>query len=211
MSSGILACGTYFSEDGLIASVVLLLLVKPLAYFGYVEAFRFRVSRAIPMTTGQAAKLAGVRALLGVLFIGGGALVVGQFGRSDVSILLASWVYMFLARVSAWWFVGSKLAQLRGHRLVGWIIGGTALNAGIDLAVVGGLAGGWVFPVGAAVGIGVFVWVLRATGRRDSLLGRFADWPTCSSCGYNLTGNLSGICPECGTGVKGARSAVSGV
>jgi hypothetical protein len=23
--------------------------------------------------------------------------------------------------------------------------------------------------------------------------------PQCASCGYNLTGNLSGICPECGT------------
>ena len=26
----------------------------------------------------------------------------------------------------------------------------------------------------------------------------------CQSCGYNLKGNLSGVCPECGTGVKPA-------
>jgi hypothetical protein len=32
----------------------------------------------------------------------------------------------------------------------------------------------------------------------------FGGWPTrapglCASCGYNLTGNASGVCPECGT------------
>jgi predicted amidophosphoribosyltransferase len=27
------------------------------------------------------------------------------------------------------------------------------------------------------------------------------DVPECASCGYNLTGNQSGICPECGTRV----------
>ena len=26
------------------------------------------------------------------------------------------------------------------------------------------------------------------------------DRGTCQSCGYNLTGNVSGVCPECGTG-----------
>lgn len=201
-----LACGPYFSDDGLIASIALLLLVKPLAYFAYVEAFRFRVSRAIPMTVGQAVKIAAVRALLGTLLIGGGAFVVAQFGRSD-SILLVSWAYMFAARIGAWWFVGRKLADLRGHRLVGWIIGGTALNTAIDLAVVGGLAAGWIFPVGAAAIIAVFVCILRATGRRESLRLRFADFPACGVCHYNLTGNLSGICPECGTPVPTIAAA----
>jgi hypothetical protein len=26
--------------------------------------------------------------------------------------------------------------------------------------------------------------------------------PTCRECGYNLTGNVSGICPECGAEVE---------
>lgn len=26
--------------------------------------------------------------------------------------------------------------------------------------------------------------------------------PTCAKCGYNLTGNVSGICPECGSAVS---------
>ena len=28
----------------------------------------------------------------------------------------------------------------------------------------------------------------------------------CVSCGYNLTGNVSGICPECGTEIAGVKS-----
>lgn len=28
----------------------------------------------------------------------------------------------------------------------------------------------------------------------------------CTACGYNLTGNMSGICPECGTPVNPARA-----
>ena len=34
----------------------------------------------------------------------------------------------------------------------------------------------------------------------------FADGiPRCVSCGYNLTGNVSGVCPECGTGFSDTR------
>lgn len=31
---------------------------------------------------------------------------------------------------------------------------------------------------------------------------KVAKIPTCSSCGYNLTGNVSGVCPECGSRCK---------
>jgi hypothetical protein len=31
--------------------------------------------------------------------------------------------------------------------------------------------------------------------------------PTCMKCGYNLTGNVSGICPECGTACPAAAAA----
>lgn len=27
--------------------------------------------------------------------------------------------------------------------------------------------------------------------------------PTCVSCGYDMTGNASGVCPECGAAIKG--------
>jgi len=35
----------------------------------------------------------------------------------------------------------------------------------------------------------------RRTRRRDQF--------TCTCCNYNLTGNISGVCPECGTAVAG--------
>jgi len=38
------------------------------------------------------------------------------------------------------------------------------------------------------------IWIYRLRRRR---LRR--GQPLCLSCGYNLTGNTSGICPECGT------------
>ena len=33
------------------------------------------------------------------------------------------------------------------------------------------------------------------------------DGMLCHSCGYDLTGNESGICPECGTGVPAMAMA----
>ena len=32
---------------------------------------------------------------------------------------------------------------------------------------------------------------------------RELGYPICIPCGYNLTGNTSGVCPECGTGIEG--------
>ena len=28
------------------------------------------------------------------------------------------------------------------------------------------------------------------------------EYPKCRECGYNLTGNVSGVCPECGTEIE---------
>jgi len=43
------------------------------------------------------------------------------------------------------------------------------------------------------------VYVINLTRRRRS--GRTPGFQKCSSCGYNLTGNTSGVCPECGAPV----------
>ena len=40
--------------------------------------------------------------------------------------------------------------------------------------------------------------------RRDRLIRRRRLAGLCLTCGYNLTGNLSGRCPECGTAHRGA-------
>jgi hypothetical protein len=31
-------------------------------------------------------------------------------------------------------------------------------------------------------------------------------YPVCSECGYNLTGNVSGVCPECGTRMEAKKT-----
>jgi hypothetical protein len=46
-------------------------------------------------------------------------------------------------------------------------------------------------------------WFLLRLCRRGRPLGR------CSACGYNLTGNISGVCPECGTPVSQKLEAVA--
>jgi predicted RNA-binding Zn-ribbon protein involved in translation (DUF1610 family) len=49
------------------------------------------------------------------------------------------------------------------------------------------------------IGIGTFV---EAWQRRKRRLERLQTFPRCRVCGYNLTGNHSDICPECGTIVR---------
>lgn len=38
---------------------------------------------------------------------------------------------------------------------------------------------------------------------RSNLRTVGSSYPLCNICGYNLTGNVSGICPECGTTIVG--------
>jgi len=199
MSPPILACGPDFAPDALAASLVMYLLVKPLAYFGFIRAFRYRVSRAIPMTTRQAVKLAAWRSFLGFVLVGGGAIA---FAQSNVeSGALIGWIYAYVTRVFSWWIVGKLGASLRGHRMVGWVIGGTLLNIGFDIATVAGLLGGFLGMAVVVIIIGVVILAVEQTGKRAELQMRFSKDPLCLNCGYNLTGNLSGVCPECGTAI----------
>ncbi len=43
------------------------------------------------------------------------------------------------------------------------------------------------------------IWLIRRYRSRPPRIG------FCQKCGYNLTGNFSGICPECGTEI-GAKT-----
>jgi hypothetical protein len=56
-----------------------------------------------------------------------------------------------------------------------------------------------------AVAIGVLVGVRSAKPEADPHRG-----PHCRRCGYDLTGNVSGACPECGTPVPDHASAPPG-
>ncbi len=50
------------------------------------------------------------------------------------------------------------------------------------------------------IGLGMVIWYTRLDIRRR-LRTQLAQTgiPICIPCGYNLTGNKSGVCPECGT------------
>jgi len=50
-------------------------------------------------------------------------------------------------------------------------------------------------PLAALVVKIVQGWVNQARGKDD-------DSIECENCGYNLTGNVSGVCPECGTKIS---------
>ena len=69
-------------------------------------------------------------------------------------------------------------------------------------------AWGWFsfIPCWAAVGIfGTYpLWTMLRLGARRAYRSRKGH---CMSCGYDLTGNLSGVCPECGGAVATCKSA----
>jgi len=205
--SCVLACGPYFDETAITASIVLFLLIKPLAYFGFIQAFRYRVSRPIPMRFRQALFLTFLRTVLGFVATGLGALMLSA--AHDPSFLIAGWVFLYVERLASWWFVGSWGAGLRGRRLLGWVLSGTMINAAFDGAVLIGLTDGWQPMAMVSAGVAVFIVVLHIVGRRDSLKARFTSTATCLGCGYDLTGNLSGRCPECGRSLMGTVAAAT--
>jgi hypothetical protein len=196
MATFMLGCGPYFHEEGLVGAIILFLLVKPLAYFAFIQAFRYRVSRPIPMRTGQAVKLAALRAGLGIALVGLGTVVLLAYKNEQ--LLFASWGFLYVERLFSWWLVGWRGAGLKGRRLVGWIISGTMINGAFDAAVVWGLMEGPLPQVGLVSAIAIFIGALHIIGRRDSLKARFRNDICCAMCQYDLTGNLSGRCPECG-------------
>ena len=61
-----LACGIYIDEVGFWLSIGIFLLIKPLVYYAFIQAFRYRVSAAIPLSFGRAFKLTLMRTGLGV-------------------------------------------------------------------------------------------------------------------------------------------------
>jgi len=87
-----------------------------------------------------------------------------------------------------------SLTRYAGFRVVRILVGifvGTGWP--LLLSLTGGsLASPYMAPALCAWA-GVIVMIVRPP--RPKPLGV----PVCASCSYNLTGNVSGICPECGT------------
>ena len=194
-----IACGIYIDETGFWMALAIFVLIKPLVYYAFIQAFRYRVSADIPLSFGRAFKLTLMRTGLGVAIFLVGAGIVATLG--DANALLASSIFLYVARIGAWWFVGSWGAKLKGRRLLGWIISGWLINAAFDLSILLGAFTGYESVLMLLGGILLFLIPLHLIGRRTSLKARFT-LPRCAKCDYSLIGNLSSVCPECGTPVS---------
>ena len=59
-----------------------------------------------------------------------------------------------------------------------------------------------IWPIASMIWLILFTPVAFLVGLPIRLLRPKPRLPDhCSKCGYNLTGNVSGLCPECGTGI----------
>lgn len=56
----------------------------------------------------------------------------------------------------------------------------------------------WFFLILTAFGLACSVAILLLARARHGK----GNHPLCHVCGYNLSGNRSGVCPECGTGIR---------
>jgi hypothetical protein len=209
----LLACGPFFHEDSVAASAVMLLAVTPLAYFGFIQAFRYRVARGEPLSYGKAVELALLRSALAIVFIVPAAVVL--FNADSEALWMLSWVYLLGEHFFSWWLIGTSWqiggtwrvgAKLEGRRLAGWVISGALLNVTIELSMLFSLGFGWWSPLIASGAMAIFIGALHVVGRRQSLRLRFAGAGTCGGCGYDLSGNTTGVCPECGAGIAGGEA-----
>jgi hypothetical protein len=202
-----LACGPFFSTAGLAVSLFVLLVVKPATYFAFIQAFRYRVSRDVPMSMRQALVLTAARTLVGVALLGGVALAAGLLSRSSPAgggyNAAALWAILAAERLGLWLVLG-LYAGLRTRRLAGWTISGVCLDLAYDVAVGVTLADQWLIHAAILGATFVFIALLHRIGRRPSLRARFTTSPRCARCAYDLTANVSGRCPECGTPVAPA-------
>ena len=132
-------------------------------------------------------------------------LAVGLIRGPQFAILVASsGVVGVIFHGTAWWFSMRARRDRRWSRFVLMSIVSSAvsmlllvvLTVGVahEYALILGLLGVWYsLPATAFVGV-----AFLAAGKRAYPAGR------CRKCGYDLTGNESGVCPECGTKIKSA-------
>ena len=91
--------------------------------------------------------------------------------------------------------------------VAGMIVGAISLPISQYLGLSGVAAGsiiGMVAGLCGALALRRFVHKPLQLSIRRALVER--GLPVCIACGYNLTGNVSGVCPECGTAVEKAES-----
>jgi hypothetical protein len=203
-----LACGPFFSTVGLCVSLLVLLIVKPATYFAFIQAFRFRVSRDVPMSFKRAVGLTVTRTLVGAALIGGVAATASLIRSSAAAPAYQGailWGALVAERLGLWLCLGIY-AGVRSRRLAGWTLSGVCIDLAYDVAVGVALADQWPIHLGILLAVAVFIGLLHRIGRRRSLVSRFDATPRCSRCAYDLTANVSGVCPECGRPVMPAKA-----
>jgi rubrerythrin len=92
------------------------------------------------------------------------------------------------------------------HVAADWIVGTGSfaivfLVVCLPLSIVDGLPEIAIAAISAMFSSVVAVHVVRQRRRERSTMRMPAN--RCDKCGYDLTGNTSGVCPECGSAVKG--------
>jgi hypothetical protein len=124
--------------------------------------------------------------------IGRGALVGGAIGASTG-----------LIGITIMLFEGMGYLLLLPPGLIAFAMGLTWLSSGLN--PVDGIADIYSGTAKALLGNGLFGVAIGALYCACLYTPPPADRPCCRKCGYNLTGNISGCCPECGTSVQDPR------
>jgi hypothetical protein len=194
-------CVPYFPDGAQIGrSLLLLLVAKPLTYVFFALCFRYRVSLPRPLSYVRVAGIVALATAVGFLLIA--IEGVTRWSMHDGSVdrrTALHWAILVAIRVATWSGLGAFLAGLRGRRLLGWIASAVGIDLAFDMAVSAAFDGSWVESGVAAVLFFCFLYPLYRIGRRPSLKARFLAPHLCRECAYDLSGNVSGVCPECGT------------
>ncbi|MHC4414156.1 MAG: hypothetical protein ACYS0G_02610 [Planctomycetota bacterium] len=183
---------------------------KVLAYFGFVHAFKYRVERPRPMRIRRAALLTvallGLPYVITFVFTVIVAVLLMAMNRSSFYAASPAWSLSsaIVASAIVWYGAGRWGAALRGWRLAGWTTGGILIQAGCQAGPMLAIYGHWVSVALILLLLVGLITAAQVSGRRPALKARFTPEPLCPRCKYDLTGNVSERCPECGAPVAQA-------
>ena len=116
------------------------------------------------------------------------AHVVGSYAAVAVSGVLDGWGWPFEPAATAAWIIVALLAPLT---FPVWVAVSLVHESGYS---IGSVTTAWAMA--AYVGVPGLLYVARNVVPRKR--ARRLERGLCADCGYDLTGNVSGVCPECG-------------
>lgn len=175
-----------------------LLILKPMLFFVVFRGIgRFEFGRPI-LTVRECAGLAAFRAVceLPVLLVVVIA-VANRTGSGSLAYGMVVWLVVLCLRATAWFIVGAVINGLDRRSLWMLVACGVGVDIAVDIALVlGVIAGVWLYVLLFVVVLAIFSASLLP--RSTSAEGNDGGPRRCGSCGYDLRGNRSGRCPECG-------------